>query len=68
MSASPRLIRFGEVLRRTGVSRPRIYALIAEGRFPKQVRLGPLSVAFVESEVDEWISSRIADRNRNQST
>lgn len=68
MPTPPRLLRFAEVMRRTGVSRPRIYALIAEGKFPKQVPLGAVSVAFVESEVDEWIEQRIATRNTTETT
>jgi len=31
--------------------------------FPKPVRLGKNSVAFVEAEIDAWIESRIADRD-----
>ena len=58
-----RLIRFDEVTHLTGVSRPRIYQLISEGRFPKQLKLGALSVAFVESEVRDWIAERIAARD-----
>ena len=61
--ASSRLIRFAETQHLTGISRPRIYQLIAEGRFPKQVKLGSLSVAFVESEVHDWIAERIAARD-----
>ena len=28
--------------------------------FPKQVKIGPKAVAWVESEVDQWIEQRIA--------
>ncbi|EJQ0105560.1 AlpA family phage regulatory protein, partial [Shigella flexneri] len=41
-----------------------IYRLISLGRFPKPVKIGPRSVAFIESEVDEWINQRI-DASRN---
>lgn len=37
--------------------------LEAEGRFPVRVRLGPQRVAWVESEILEWISARIAERD-----
>ena len=63
MTSSSRLLRFAEVTRRTGLSRPRIYSLIAAGRFPRQVPLGPCSVAFVEEEIDRWIAQRIAARD-----
>ncbi|MEL7306578.1 MAG: AlpA family phage regulatory protein, partial [Pseudomonadota bacterium] len=35
---------------------------ISEGTFPKQVSLGAKSVAWVESEVDDWIMERIGER------
>ncbi|EJG7683686.1 AlpA family transcriptional regulator, partial [Escherichia coli] len=53
---SPSLIRLSEVMRRTGYGRAWIYRLISQGRFPKPVKIGPRSVAFIESEVDEWIN------------
>jgi len=61
---SPSLIRLSEVMRRTGYGRAWIYRLISQGRFPKPVKIGPRSVAFIESEVDEWINQRI-DASRN---
>jgi prophage regulatory protein len=33
------------------------------GTFPRRVRLGYKNVAWVESEVDEWMRARIADRD-----
>ncbi|WP_340618620.1 helix-turn-helix transcriptional regulator [Xenorhabdus entomophaga] len=55
------LIRLPEVKRRTGYSKAWIYKLISAGAFPKQVKLGARSVAFIESEVDNWIAQRIAE-------
>ncbi|MDE9552346.1 helix-turn-helix transcriptional regulator, partial [Xenorhabdus bovienii] len=45
------LIRLPEVQRRTGYGKAWIYKLIADNRFPKQVKIGTRSVAFIESEV-----------------
>ena len=33
------------------------------GRFPQPVQIGPNSVGFVESEVDEWMKARVEQRN-----
>ncbi len=55
------LLRRKEVERRTALSRSRVYALMKEGAFPKPVNLGSMSVAWVESEVTQWIADRIAD-------
>ena len=53
------LILLPEVLKRTGFGKAWIYRLISEGRFPAPVKIGVRAVAFVESEVDEWIQSVI---------
>ncbi|MCA6924831.1 AlpA family transcriptional regulator [Pectobacterium versatile] len=60
-----RLIRLPEVLKRVGLSRARMYGLINTGRFPKQVRIGLRSVAFIESEIEAWMDSVIAARNES---
>lgn len=60
-----RLIRIREVMRRSGLSKSHIYALGAEGRFPKSVPLVPggTSRAWVEAEIMQYIEQRIAERN-----
>ena len=60
-----RLIRLPEVLKRTGFGKAWIYRLISEGRFPAPVKIGVRVVAFVESEVDEWIQSVIESSRIN---
>ena len=59
-----KLIRLPETLAKTGLSRTRLYEAISRGEFPKPVKLGPnaRAIAFPESEIDEWIAERIADR------
>ena len=59
------LIRLPEVLKRTGFGKAWIYRLISEGRFPAPVKIGVRAVAFVESEVDEWIQSVIETSRSN---
>ncbi|EED32242.1 transcriptional regulator, AlpA family [gamma proteobacterium NOR5-3] len=60
-----RLIRLRRVQDLTGLSRSYIYALAAQGRFPKSVALVPggTSRAWVESEVFDWLEQRIAERD-----
>ncbi|EOZ9389575.1 helix-turn-helix transcriptional regulator [Enterobacter cancerogenus] len=62
------LIRFAEVQKRTGYSKAWIYRLLKENRFPQSVKIGAQSIAFVESEIDEWISQRIEERDSLIST
>lgn len=58
---SKSFIRLPEAMTRTGYSRSGLYKLISQGRFPKPVKIGTRAIAFIESEVDEWISQRIAE-------
>ena len=54
-----RIVRLKDVQRMTGLSRSTIYAQIAKGNFPKQVRLTEArSVGWHESAVIQWIESR----------
>ncbi|WP_273432272.1 AlpA family transcriptional regulator [Chitinibacter tainanensis] len=55
------LIRLPEVLRRTALSKTFIYDAVKAGTFPASVPLGGgKAVAWVESEVNQWIADRIA--------
>lgn len=58
---SSTLIRLTEVQKRTGYSKAWIYRLLKENRFPKSVKIGSRAIAFVESEIDEWINQRIVE-------
>lgn len=53
-----RVLRLKKVQHRTGLGRSTIYRWMDEGMFPKSVRLGARSVAWIEHEVDEWLMSR----------
>lgn len=53
-----RFLRLREVLHRTGLGRSTVYRWMDEGRFPKSVRLGGRSVAWIEHEIDDWLMSR----------
>jgi len=58
---SQSLIRLPEVQRRTGYSKAWIYRLLKEERFPASIKIGSRAIAFIESEIDEWINQRIAE-------
>ncbi|KRW58565.1 helix-turn-helix transcriptional regulator [Pseudomonas sp. TTU2014-080ASC] len=59
-----RLIRLPEVINLTGLSRSSIYKYISEKTFPQSVSLGERACAWVESEVQEWVLARIAERDQ----
>ena len=72
-SPQKRLIRLPEVMNRTGYGRTSIYRKMKDGSFPKSVKLGgPLkdpnafdcrAIAWIEDEVEQWIESRIEERD-----
>ncbi|EMW0554120.1 helix-turn-helix transcriptional regulator [Pseudomonas aeruginosa] len=58
-----KIIRLSGVIETTGLARSTIYKLISEGGFPRPVPLVGRCVGWLESEVQEWIKSRIAARD-----
>ncbi len=56
------ILRLPEVRQRTGRSRSRIYADVQAGTFPKPINIGPRAIGWIQSEVDDWIAARIAER------
>ena len=64
MSDSPSLISLNDSCRLTSLSRTAINRWRAMGKFPVAVPLGDRRVAFIRSEVEQWIRDRIAERLR----
>ncbi|MBV9569779.1 MAG: AlpA family transcriptional regulator [Alphaproteobacteria bacterium] len=60
--SATRLLRLPEVLKRTGLGKTATYALMKDGTFPKPVSLTDTRVAWVESEIEEWLQQKIRDR------
>ena len=60
-------LRLPKVKQLTGFGRSQIYHLIKQGKFPKQIHIGPKSVAWLDSEVSEWMKERIR-LSRNDDT
>ena len=58
-----RILRTKTVVERVGYCRSHLWRLERDGRFPRKIQLGPNSVGYVESEIDEWIAARVAERD-----
>lgn len=58
----PRLIRIGEVTQRVGLCKASIYNRMNAGEFPSSCHLGGGRVAWLESDIDEWIEARVGNR------
>jgi prophage regulatory protein len=61
----PRLLLFDELKETRSIpyGRRQIDRLEAAGKFPKRVAIGPGRVAWVESEIDEYVAEKIASRS-----
>lgn len=57
-----RFMRLPEVIHTTGLSRSTLYDLISREQFPAQYSLGGKNVAWLASEIDDWVQARIAQR------
>lgn len=58
-----KFLRLKSVMAVTGLARPTIYRYITAGTFPRSIPLGERSVAWLESEILEWMSARVAERD-----
>jgi prophage regulatory protein len=57
---SDRLLRLPEVEAATGLKKSTVYLLMSRGTFPRCVPLTARSVAWSESQVQQWVQNRIA--------
>ena len=52
-----RILRLGEVMRLTGLSKTTIYRRYRDGTIPRPLKLGPQSVGWRRGEILEWLES-----------
>ncbi len=64
--ATSRFIKLREVKALTTLSTSELYRRIAAGTFPRQITLGPKSVAWIEAEVLAWCDALAAQREAVQ--
>lgn len=57
-------IRLPKVLALVGLSQTTVYEMARKGEFPKQVKLGGNSVAWVKAEVLQWNREKLAARDK----
>ena len=61
-----RFIKLAEVMHCTGLGRSSIYKYMSSGEFPRSISLGDRAVAWVESEVHDWMTEKLAMRDKLQ--
>lgn len=55
------MIRLPAVCKKVGLSSPTIYRLMKTDQFPKSKKISARAVAWVESEIDEWIKNPVKE-------
>jgi prophage regulatory protein len=60
-----KLLKYGELNSTRGISfsRRHLYTLEEKNNFPKRVALGVNRIGWVETEIDEWLATKLAARN-----
>ena len=54
-----KLFKANEVAEYVNVSKSQIYKLVQQGRLPKPIKLGERGSAWLVSEIDAWLQSRV---------
>jgi prophage regulatory protein len=55
---SEKILRRRDVEAQIGLSRSTIYQAIADGEFPKPIRIGKRAVGWPQSTISKWLSER----------
>jgi len=58
-----KIVKINAVKQQTHLSVASIYRLAKQGDFPKQMKLGVRASGWLQSEIDDWIQSRLNDRD-----
>jgi prophage regulatory protein len=64
MPAADTMLREKEVVRRTGISASTIKRMVADGRFPRPMRIGERAKGWPMRDVQEWIERLDEQRKR----
>lgn len=55
------LIRLPRVEAKTGLKKSMVYDLMRKNEFPKSIKIGERAVAWIESEIDQWVRKKIPE-------
>ena len=63
METSIRILRLPAVEAKSGLGRDTIYRLAKLGKFPKSIKISQWASGWVESEIDDYLKARVAERD-----
>lgn len=58
------VMRMKDVVKKIGLCRATIYAMISRGEFPRPIRIGERATGWRESELEAWLANRTSARER----
>jgi len=58
MSTGVQLLRIGDVSKKTTLAKSTLWLKIAQGQFPKPIKLSPAISVWKLSDIDAWIEER----------
>ena len=61
-----KFLRLNQVRERTGLPRSTIYAYVMDGTFPTPINIGERSVAWLETDIEQWMSEKILCANHTK--
>lgn len=59
-----RVSRIQDVTEQLGISKMTLRRWVEDGKFPRPIRLGPNSIAWLNDEIDAWLEERAAAREQ----
>ena len=59
-------LKIKDVVEKVSLGQSTIYKMVAGGDFPRPFQIAPNRVAWVESEVDDWLTERASQRTGGQ--
>ena len=57
-----KVLRLADVIDMTGLSKSTIYTYIGNDKFPSKIQLGERAVGWRETEILDWIESRVSQK------
>lgn len=58
-----KLIRRREVEARIGLAYSTIYVMMADGKFPRPIKIGRRAVGWIEEDINNWLSNKITQQS-----
>tara|TARA_B110000046_G_scaffold153955_1_gene163682 strand:- start:891 stop:1097 length:207 start_codon:yes stop_codon:yes gene_type:complete len=59
-------IRLTKVEDKTGLKKSMVYDLMSKDEFPKSIKIGDRAVAWISSEIDQWIQNKIPESRQTK--